>query len=51
MSSERLARIGPAMQRYIDDELVAGTVTLVARKGKSCHLEARGARDARAARR
>jgi CubicO group peptidase (beta-lactamase class C family) len=46
MSSERLARIGPAMQRYIDDELVPGTVTLVARKGKIVHLEARGARDA-----
>jgi CubicO group peptidase (beta-lactamase class C family) len=45
MSTERLARIGPAMQRYIDDELVAGTVTLVARKGKIVHLEARGARD------
>jgi len=46
MSSERLARIGPAMQRYIDDRLVAGTVTLVARKGKVVHFEARGARDA-----
>jgi CubicO group peptidase (beta-lactamase class C family) len=34
------------MQRYIDDRLVAGTVTLVARKGKVVHLEARGARDA-----
>jgi CubicO group peptidase (beta-lactamase class C family) len=45
MSTERLGRIGPAMQRYIDDGLVPGTVTLVARKGKIVHLEARGARD------
>ena len=34
------------MQRYIDAGLVPGTVTLVARKGKIVHLEARGARDA-----
>jgi CubicO group peptidase (beta-lactamase class C family) len=46
MSAERLGRIGPAMQRYIDSGLVPGTVTLVARKGKVVHLEARGARDA-----
>ena len=46
MSAERLGRIGPAMQRYIDSGLVPGTVTLVARKGKIVHLEARGARDA-----
>jgi CubicO group peptidase (beta-lactamase class C family) len=45
MSAERLARIGPAMQRYIDANLVPGTVTLVARRGKIVHLEARGARD------
>jgi CubicO group peptidase (beta-lactamase class C family) len=45
MSAERLARIGPAMQRYIDAKLVPGTVTLVARKGKIVHLEARGQRD------
>lgn len=45
MSSERLDRIGVAMQRYIDDGLVPGTVTLVARHGKIVHLEARGYRD------
>ena len=32
MSSERLERIGAVMQRYIDDDLVPGTVTVVARK-------------------
>ena len=45
MSSERLERIGAVMQRYIDDDLVPGTVTVVARKGKIVHLEARGYRD------
>ena len=34
MSSDRLERIGPAMQRYIDAELVPGTVTAILRKGK-----------------
>ena len=42
MSSERLARVGEAVQGYIDRGEVAGTVTLVARKGKVVHLEARG---------
>lgn len=45
MSTARLERIGPAMQRYIDADLVAGTVTLVARRGRIVHLEARGHRD------
>ena len=45
MSSERLARIGPAMQRYIDDGLVPGTVTMVARRGKVVHFESRGYMD------
>lgn len=45
MSTERLARIGPAMQRYIDEQLVPGTVTLVARRGKVVHFEARGFMD------
>lgn len=46
MSSERLARIAPAMQRYIDDKLVPGTVTLIARHGKVVHFEAQGYMDA-----
>lgn len=45
ISAERLARIGPAMQRYIDRRLVPGTVTLVARRGKVVHFEARGFMD------
>lgn len=32
------------MQRYIDDDLLAGTVTLVARKGTIVHFEALGHR-------
>lgn len=45
MSSERLARIAPAMQQYIDDKLVPGVVTLVARKGKVVHFETHGYMD------
>jgi len=45
MSTERLERINTVMKRYIDDELVAGTVTLVARKGKIVHYEAQGLKD------
>ncbi|MFP3949417.1 MAG: serine hydrolase domain-containing protein [Gemmatimonadota bacterium] len=44
MSSERLERLDATMQRFIDDDLVAGTVTLVAREGKVVHLDARGHR-------
>ncbi len=50
MSSERLARIGPAMQAYIDRGEVAGTVTLVARRGKVVWLDARGFADREAGR-
>ncbi len=46
MSEERLARIGPVMQRYIDEQLVPGTITLIARRGKVVHFEARGFMDA-----
>lgn len=45
MSSERLARIAPIMQKYIDDKLVPGVVTLVARKGKVVHFESQGYMD------
>jgi CubicO group peptidase (beta-lactamase class C family) len=42
MSSERLKRIDARMQDYIDKKLVAGAVTLVARKGKIVHYNAQG---------
>ena len=46
MSSERLARIGPAMQSYVDDGRLAGVMTMVARRGQVVHWEAAGMRDA-----
>lgn len=46
MSTPRLERIAPAMQKYIDEGLVPGTVTMVARKGKVVHFEAQGFMDA-----
>ncbi len=44
MSSERLDRINRLVNDYIDDNMLAGTVTLVARKGKVVHFEANGFR-------
>src|SRR5215510_11917110 len=46
MSSERLARIRTAMQRYVDRGMVSGVVTMVARQGKVVHFDAVGYRDA-----
>ena len=48
MSSESLARIGPAMQSYVDDGRLAGVMTLVARRGQVVHWEATGMRAAAA---
>src|SRR5581483_10281146 len=48
MSSERLARIRVAMQRYVDRGLVPGVVTLVARHGRVVYFDAVGYRDAEA---
>ncbi|MEQ8486187.1 MAG: serine hydrolase domain-containing protein [Pseudomonadales bacterium] len=48
MSSQRLDRIGPAMQRYIDAGLVPGTITAIMRRGKLVHFEVRGSMDAEA---
>lgn len=48
MSTARLARVDAMMQRYIDDELIAGSVTLVARRGKVVHLSALGLADVEA---
>ena len=42
MSSERLQRVSALMQRNIDQDLLSGTVTLIARHGKVVHLEAQG---------
>jgi CubicO group peptidase (beta-lactamase class C family) len=45
MSSERLARIAPAMQKYIDAELTPGIITAIVRKGKLIHFEVQGEMD------
>jgi CubicO group peptidase (beta-lactamase class C family) len=45
MSDERLKRLDQGMQRYIDDGLMAGIVTLVARKGKVVHHKGFGYQD------
>ena len=42
LSSSRLARIGEHWQRYIDAGKLAGTLTLIARRGKVAYCEAQG---------
>ena len=46
MSAERLARITALTQQYVDEDKLAGVVTLVARDGKIVHFEAVGQRGA-----
>ncbi len=46
MSTERVARIAPAMQSYVDSGAVPGILTAVARHGKPVHLQPFGYRDA-----
>ena len=45
MSTARLARIEPAMQRYIDESLTPGVITAILRKGKLVHFSALGDMD------
>ncbi|MBI4909105.1 MAG: beta-lactamase family protein [Acidobacteria bacterium] len=45
MSAERLQRLKAGMKAYIDRHEVAGTVTLIARRGRIVHLEAQGMAD------
>jgi CubicO group peptidase (beta-lactamase class C family) len=45
LSSARLERLSQALEDYVDDEQLAGSVTLVARHGKIAYLEAFGQRD------
>ena len=42
MSSEKLALVVPAMQVFVDEEKVAGAITIVARNGKVVFFEAVG---------
>ena len=45
MSSERLQRLDATVHDWVDDGLIAGVVTLVARHGKVVHLDAYGMAD------
>lgn len=45
MSGERLSRIRPAMQAYVDDGRLVGVMTMVARHGQVVHWETVGMRD------
>ncbi len=45
LSADRLARLSAALEGYVDDDRLAGSVTLVARAGKLAFLEAHGRRD------
>ncbi|MEM7387850.1 MAG: serine hydrolase domain-containing protein, partial [Verrucomicrobiota bacterium] len=48
MSTERLARLKPFLQEYVDDGKLSGAISLVARKGKIVHFENLGHRDVEA---
>ena len=45
LSSARLERINTLMQNYVDEEKLAGVVTMVARRGKVVHFERFGLMD------
>jgi CubicO group peptidase (beta-lactamase class C family) len=45
LSGPRLQRLSDAMRRAVDDQTIAGAVTLVARRGKVVHLESHGKLD------
>ncbi len=45
LSSERLQRIGPVMQRYVQDNKLAGLLTMIARHGRVVHFETYGMMD------
>lgn len=44
-SSERLARIGNAMQKYIEARMIPGILTVVARHGRIVHFQSQGLMD------
>ena len=45
LSAERLERLTAALEAYVDEGQLAGSVTLVARRGRVAYLEAVGFRD------
>lgn len=50
LSAQRLERIAATVQRFIDDERLAGATTIVARRGKVAHFETYGMMDLEARR-
>jgi CubicO group peptidase (beta-lactamase class C family) len=45
LSVERLNRLSSTLQQYVDQQRVAGLVTIVVRNGRTVHLESFGKRD------
>lgn len=45
LSAEKLQRISPTIQKFIDEEKIAGALTIVARRGRVVHFEAYGMRN------
>jgi CubicO group peptidase (beta-lactamase class C family) len=45
LSSQRLARIKPALQEFVDHQQVSGVVTMIARKGQVVYSDALGMQD------
>lgn len=45
MSSERLARVRPAVEKHVGSDKLAGAVTLLARRGEIVHLDCAGLMD------
>ena len=45
MSTSRLGRIAPAMQRWVDDGKIPGVLTMIAREGRLVHFERFGMQD------
>ena len=45
LSAERLDRISSTAQRFVDEQQLAGAVTMVARRGKVAHFETHGLMD------
>ena len=42
LSSTRLQHVSRVMQQYVDQQVFAGIITLIARKGQVAHLETFG---------
>lgn len=45
LSQARLDRLEAVVQRYVDDQAIAGAVTLIARRGRQAHIQAYGMAD------